>query len=250
MDSAEIFKVRSLIRTLHEFYGKQCQDSMLDIYVFALADYDFNVVQTALKNIVKTAKFMPRPAEIIELIMQFQGQGAQDIERQKAILEFKASSAFRELMAHLDVGQDIVSDDWRFVFAVRVAFGSLLELAQSEEGNVWLEKKFVKAYLLADDPSRCGHVLGGMYHNTSDPRVRYIGNKDKCKEIAQEFYSDRGMRPRLPTDNVKLLGQNRYALSYKDITLNTTDDDEYVSKEELVKGIKQIQEAFGCAQKL
>ena len=232
MTSSEVIKIKGHVRSLYEFYGKraECTEDALHIYVEALLDYDFRYVEHALKEIVKVATFMPKPSEVINLVQQIQGSSPSDEK-----LELYAGVLFRELMKGLDIGQDIVSDDWRFVYAVRMAFTSLLNLGRSTEDDHWLEKKFVKAYMTADNPNIFGNVLGGMFHNTKDPRVRYIGNKAKCEQIAREFYGERGMSPRIarPTPKPQLAFKQQKQLELK-------HKDEYVNVDEVKGFIKQL----------
>lgn len=249
MTKTEFLKIKGRIYLLFDFYGKPCSDDLLDIYMYALSDYDYDLLETSIKETVKTYKFLPKPSEIIDVIKKLTKQTEQDEERQKSILEFKASNAFRKLMRNLDVGEDIVCTDWRIVWAVRLAFGSVMELAKSKEGNPWLEKKFIKAYLLAESPTKCGYILGGIYHKTKDPRVRFLGEYEACSKIANDFYNASGQTPRLPLQKEKKLLANPRTLhiNYKNqnqLSIEKNKDNDLVSRDEVLKGIEKIKEIF------
>jgi hypothetical protein len=64
-DRPEFLKI---VTAMSEMYQRDCSAAVIDLYFQALSDLAIEQVEAAVVSLLKTAKFMPRPAEIREII--------------------------------------------------------------------------------------------------------------------------------------------------------------------------------------
>ena len=209
---------------------KPLSEEAVNVYFDSLVEYPLSVVLTGLRQAVKGAKFMPKPADVIEAIKNLTGQN-------KEQLEAKAQVAFKEISRNINIGCDYVFEDARAASAFKRAFGSLVEYGKEPENNTWLEKRFVDAYT-SPYLENTGNILGGLYAYTDDPMVRFIGDYDRCLEIVNNSENYQGKHPRLPEDPRKVI-----KIEYKG------DNSPVINKEEFERGLRQIFETCGLVNR-
>lgn len=68
MKTEDVPKFAQLLLVMGEVYSEQVSDTRLEAYRLVLGDYEFSVVEAAMRRAMRTLKFFPKPAEIVELI--------------------------------------------------------------------------------------------------------------------------------------------------------------------------------------
>ena len=208
---------------------KPLSEEAVNVYFDSLVEYPLSVVLTGLRLAVKGAKFMPKPADVIEAIKNLTGQN-------KEQLEAKAHVVFKEISRNINIGCDYVFEDARAASAFKQAFGSIVEYGKKTEEDTWLEKRFVEAYA-SPYLENTGNILGGLYAYTNDPMVRIVGDYDRCLEIVNTSEKYQGKHPRLPEDPRKII-----KIEYKG------DNSPTISKDEFERGMRQIFETCGIVR--
>ena len=177
---------------LFDAYGYRPSASQLVTAQEALSIYDINDIERAVNQAIRTLKYVPKIADIVEII---EGKN-EDI---KARLENKAVQIYNKILRCLG-GYDVVIEDPRACYALSTAFGSIRSLSARPDNDYANQKDkeaFVKAYVTAPDTlSGISHVFDGYKGTDGSPLVRFIGNNSECKRIADNHYAKQGIKPR------------------------------------------------------
>ena len=98
MEKAKDWKVFfGLMGLLDETFTKESSKLRTDIYFGSLADFDIEQIQKAVAVAIKTLKFYPKPAELLEIIC--------------GSVEDRAEIAWMAVVEHLDSGASVIFDD-------------------------------------------------------------------------------------------------------------------------------------------
>lgn len=68
MKTEDVPKFAQLLLVMGEVYSEQVSDTRLEAYRLVLGDYEFSAIEAAMQRAMRTLKFFPKPAEIVEMI--------------------------------------------------------------------------------------------------------------------------------------------------------------------------------------
>ena len=127
------------------------------------------------------------------------GKNAESLQ----LLESDALRIYNQILRGIVGGcYDFVIEDPRACHAIRIAFGSLRALASLPDNDYINQKDkeaFVKAYVTAPNAlNDVNHVFECYRGTDGSPLVRFIGNWDNCKKLADDYYLNQGAKPRYP----------------------------------------------------
>jgi hypothetical protein len=105
---------------LEEVFGKDLNPQLVEIYFRALADFSIDRIAAAVEEAVRTLKFFPKPAELIELI-----EGSPDDQAEHAFGQFWLAVTRCGTYRSLYCEDDVLAE------TVRRLYGSL-----AEAGNI------------------------------------------------------------------------------------------------------------------
>ncbi len=151
----------------------------------------------------------PYPADLADLLKEIIGEDHDALVRRGVV-------SFRKLRAHNDCAHDLICDDWRAVYAVNTAFGSLYEFYQDFEDLNWRQKRYSEAYASVDylqqHTVRKEFLLSGTRKvlNEGFRRAVFLGDYDRCMQLlyslpnASDYRApaDPRLRAQLPAPNV------------------------------------------------
>lgn len=123
----------NLIRGMGRTFGNEPDQCVLDAYWVALRDWELDEFEQACGHLLKTAKFMPRPADFDEL---------------RRASRLTSGEAWAEVLDHARNGyrDEPGPQDPRIVAAVR-AIGGYQAIAMSRTDQTqFLEKRFAEHY--------------------------------------------------------------------------------------------------------
>lgn len=121
----------------------------------------------------------------------------------QSALEAKANGWYNLLNSDIDAGAEYVVSDARAAFAFKQCFVNIQEFGRHPlSADPFDRKAFVKAYVEAD-PAWIGrgddaHVIHGLYRDTPNPKVKYVGSHEACRKLALAYFGTTGQAPRLP----------------------------------------------------
>ena len=177
---------------LFDAYGYRPSASQTITAQEALSIYDIRDIENAINQAIRTLKYVPKIADIVEII---EGKN-EDI---KARLESKATQVYNKILRCLG-GYDVVIEDPRACYALSAAFGSLRWLSSRPDNDYANQKDkeaFVNAYVTAPNTlNDINHVFECYYGTDGSPLVSFIGNWVNCKKLADDFYLKQGVKPR------------------------------------------------------
>ena len=131
-------KEELILKTLHlwgELYNKQITPAVESVWVGLLKGYPLDDLKRAFEKVIKTCKFFPTPAEVIEM---FEGT-----EEERALVAFdKLKTAIQKHGAYTSVK----FDDPAIHTAIEM-LGGWVEVCFSDER--FLENRFKQAYRVA-----------------------------------------------------------------------------------------------------
>lgn len=180
-------------------YNKIPSDQTLKLVFQSLVDFKIEDIERALALTIKTSKFAPTVADVVEQIKRIYGLDDE-------VLKIKANKWYNALCADIDSYADIITDDPRAVFAFKQCFNTVCEFGtHSAKADPFDRKAFIDSYVNARGYDTKACCLGGYFHGNTNPRVRYIGDYNTCRKLAHDHYSVIEKMPRLPlkTDTVK-----------------------------------------------
>lgn len=158
--------------------------TILKTYAVALEPYGDDAVQAALLKALRTKfDYKPTPGDIAELIRDTLGVS-------KAQLKRAGSSRYLAL-AGMSLGPDLITEDWRVVYAISTAFGSLFGFARDQSPEYTRKREFVEAYAAVsyEDSFK---VKKEYYLKGYAPRsgfgqrhVSFLGDYQTCVAIAK-----------------------------------------------------------------
>ena len=131
-----------LVTTL-EVMGIKPTKDQLRLYVRALEPFNDHVRKAAIDAVAMTLSKRPLPADFANAAKQICGVDTESLKRRGVV-------QFNKL---LEIGSDtrcVLCDDWRVVYSVNKAFGSLSMFFNSTEEKVWTQKRFAEAYASVD----------------------------------------------------------------------------------------------------
>ncbi len=176
-------------------FNKTPNDQTLKLVFQSLADFKIEDIERALAMTLRSSKFAPTVADVVEQIKII--YGANDEQ-----LRIKANHWYNALSADIDSYADIITDDPRAVFAFKQCFNSVIEFGcHSAKADVFDRKAFVESYVNARNYDKNACCLHGAFHDNGHPRVRFIGDHKRCVKLANEYYSSIQYVPRLPRFN-------------------------------------------------
>lgn len=220
-------------------------------------EFPLELVRKGLSRVVATSEFMPSPAQVVNVIKEIYGED-------EASLQLKADTWYSKLNKDFSMGHDIITDDRRAVVAFKQCFKDMREFGSHPlSADPFDRKAFVKAYMQVkdcwirdgknteDDFEQLNHIRG-IYSYEERMSVRFIGDLEKCKQIAKTVYLNK--RPRYITlialqehEQLTRIAQERSQRAL--LTMNGTDVpkeetnqsmNEYVSKEENLKNLQEV----------
>lgn len=178
------------------------------------------VNQAAMSSLWKFNR-RPYPADVANLLKQIIGEDHESLMRRGVV-------SFRTLLEHNDCANDLICDDWRAVYAIKHAFGSLYQFYQNFEDLNWRQKRFAEAYACVDyleqNTVNKEFLLKGTSNvlNESFRRTKFLGDYDQCMSLLQSLPNASDYRapadPRVlaslpPVDNYQVLSEEEVAKS-------------------------------------
>lgn len=227
-------------------YSKEVTDAEVRIVFSTLRDYSFYDVSRALSYIVGNSKDIPVPKMIKDTIKMFRHEDS-------ASLELKANKWLADLAKDFSIGHDIICSDTRAVIAFKTIYNNVRQYnSVSKNNEPFLKKAFIENYVNVADGyiDKCdyeqGNQIRGIYAHTFNPLVRFIGDIERCKQIAKIVYADK--RPRYTTLNdiariaLKRSQNEKLALSGTDVPQSEKNAsmDEYVDMETIQKEMENL----------
>ena len=196
MTAKDLPKFAVLWNQLYESYGVKASDNQVRTAFQVMLDFEFCQIKQAIAYLLRTSHFLPRIADVVDVI---KGKNSET----KSLLEAQALQAYNKILRGIaGGGYDLVIADDKACYALCVAFGSAKALASrpdNDYANVKDKESFVKAYVAApDSPSDITHVFDGYKGTDGSPLVRFIGDWNICKKLADEYYAKQGVNPRYP----------------------------------------------------
>lgn len=199
MTTNDLPKFIKIWSNVQGMFNKVPSDQTLKLIFQSLADFKIEDIERALALTLRTSKFAPTIADVVEQIKRMYGVDDE-------LLKIKANKWYNALNADIDSYADIITDDPRAVFAFEQCFNTICEYGtHSAKSDPFDRKAFIDSYVNARGFDTKACCLGGFFHSNGRPRVRYIGDYNTCRKLAHDYYSMIGSAPRLPlkTDTVK-----------------------------------------------
>jgi len=123
------------ITVLSEMHNKKPSEALQMIYIKVLQGFEYKQLEAAFDSIVKTAKFFPKPVEIINLIT-----GGQ--EDRSLTAWYKVSTAIKKHghYSTIDFGDPLI------VRAITLLGGWSQICGTNSDDMVWVQKEFERVY--------------------------------------------------------------------------------------------------------
>lgn len=176
-------------------------------FLSSRVECDLAVFREALAELLDEHEFPLKYAHVVKKVRELQGGG----EMTQSRAEFRGAMEYANVLQSLHWGcQVVVIGDAPMAAAVRGAFGSLRQLAESpREGEDFRRARFIKCYAQALMDSGAGHD-GDRIHllgNPSErPLVGYLGDARGAEAIARsEGFRRDFPNARLPGDKVVMI---------------------------------------------
>lgn len=140
------------LTTLAEIHNKKLSESVTTVYLKILKDYDHNQLEIAFDSLLKTARFFPKPVEILESIVG----GKED---RSLIAWMKVISAVRKYgyYSSIDFGDPLIVRSITMIGSWK----TICETLSTE--MVWIQKEFERVYknlILSRYPGKNTVVVG------------------------------------------------------------------------------------------
>lgn len=211
MNEDNAFKLSELIVRMGVFYKTPVNELAMRAYISVMQPFPVERCADAICALMEKSVFMPKPCEI----RQWLEDHTPGYESDSA----GAVRQFRSFLTSIDSGSDYIFDDVLIPFAIRDAFGSLVQLTTTRLDDEACVAKFRDAYeaqLMHHDFTRdneFSHVLEGRYHGR-DPIYRFVGDYEVCRAIAKKVDPYSGRLPSPPMEpeptNVLPLQKEQY----------------------------------------
>lgn len=231
-------------------YMKEPNDTSLMLCFNAFKEFSFEDFQKGIQLFISESTEAPVPANVKLAILKVR-------KEDKGSLEIKANKFYLDLSNGFSVGHDIITDDQRAVLAFKQVYRTVQSFnSVRSTDEPFRRKEFIKAYVEArkewldsDDIQRLNWIKG-IYANSTNPLVRFIGDVEKCKRIAKEIYKYK--RPRYTTlDDMARIALKRSQIEkielsdthVPQITENSSTS-EYVDMETIQKDMEKLVAMF------
>ena len=179
-----------------QFFRQEPTKHQTKLAFNALIGHDFEDLENAINDYCVSNSYLDQNP-LPKLLERMTSGSNEDLKAQ-------AVRIYGEILHNLG-GSDLVIASRRGAFALKKAFGSLARLAKSPD-NEYQNSKDQQAYITAflsaksQDLENLQFVFRGTANNGSTPNVRFIGNYDKCLELARAYYEPLGYRPSYPLE--------------------------------------------------
>lgn len=190
----ESFKAFAAVWTnLYLAYGRSVTDDLIRIAARNFVGQDSDAIWQAVQEFQRDNETLPQnPIPVILRLMR----------QKNGVTEEQALKVYRKLLHCARF--DVVFSDRRAAYAVSKVFGTVNALGMRPDNdycNTKDQKDFISAYLDAkpQDLVNAPEVIQGS-NDKQSPLVRFIGDYFECKKIAEVFYSNLGIKPRLYDD--------------------------------------------------
>lgn len=134
---------QDLVHALQSMGVTDLTADKLGDYVNALAPFPDDVKKAAIDTVLWTSTKRPLPGDFGTTAKKVAGVDQSSLSR-RAVVQFN------KLLALENDIRSVLCDDWRVVYAVKEAFGSLKMFFNSCDGVVWMQKRFCEAYASVD----------------------------------------------------------------------------------------------------
>lgn len=163
-----------------------------------LGEYSLQQITTAIALRCKEPKEFPPTAGEVKAIIDRQNGGTGE---QSATL--KAEQVLRELDAKANSADDWIIADKKAAATIQSVFSSPQAFSKSSFDDFTKERKrneFIKKYILFTEQeiTNAPQHFGGIYADSDDPLVTFLGDYQECLKVANEFYQ--GKHPRYKPD--------------------------------------------------
>jgi hypothetical protein len=158
-----IIKYMTILADLHK---RDLSEALLNVYIKILEKYDYKQIEDALIEIVSTAKFFPKPAEILEAL-----HGSKE---DRALMSWmKVRDAIRKYghYSSIDFGDPII------VKAISQIGGWQKLCSTLTDEMIWMQKEFERIYK---------NLVVSNYHGTDTIVVGYIERKNLLNGFEKE----------------------------------------------------------------
>jgi hypothetical protein len=128
-------RFRNVISGMGRMYGADPDDLVLDAYWIALSDWGFEDFQAAAQRLMKTSKFMPRPADF------------EDLRKSGRETAAEAWITARKHMVWGLHGYTLSADCPPLIAKIVHALGGANKIAMTNEGEIhFLERRFAQHF--------------------------------------------------------------------------------------------------------
>lgn len=152
-----------------ELYSFKLSEAVIEIYYDVLKEYEFDVVKKSIYELIKTSKFMPKPAEILEQI-----NGNPD---EKALIAWQKVMKAIETQGYYET----VRFDDVVISACVKELGGWTWLCEQEKSQLaFIEKRFKDIYTLRSkvDTQDNGLLIGSHdAKNANDGHFAYLSEE-------------------------------------------------------------------------
>lgn len=157
---------------------------ILKTFGLALEPYDDDVVQRALLKALRTKfDYKPTPGDLAEIVRESLGVSKAQIKRD--------GSCRYLTLTGMTLGNDLITDDWRVVYAIKKAFGSLYGFAKDQSPDHLRKRDFVEAYSAVSYEDSFNlpkeYYLKGYAQKSGfgQRHVSFLGDYQACLSIAK-----------------------------------------------------------------
>lgn len=177
-----VLMVNNVITDLGETTKSQV---ILKTYAMALEPYGDEAIQAALLKALRTKfDYKPTPGDIAELVRESLGVSKAQLKRDGGCRYLTLSG--------MSLGYDLITDDWRVVYAIKKAFGSLYGFAKDQTPDHLRKREFVDAYCAVcyedsfSTPKE--YYLKGYAQKsgTGQRHLSFLGDYQACLNIAKQ----------------------------------------------------------------
>jgi hypothetical protein len=130
-----------LMALLAETFDKDFTVQRVEIYARALAEYSIEVIAAAVDAAIRTLKFFPKPAELIELI-----EGSPDDQAEHAWMQFWAALTRGGTYRSLYCEDGVVAETIRRLYGTWADAGNIPRPEADAPGHQIHHKNFVSTY--------------------------------------------------------------------------------------------------------
>lgn len=185
MTDEERTKVNDAWSTLMGMFKKEATDNEMELVFRAFDSFTPDEVKDAIGEYLRSGKYAPVPADIIEIIKRRKGLD-------KASLEIAADKWFNNFVASVSFRCDNVTTDERAVAAFYIAFGSLSHfgaLSSNADKTEIYKANFRRVYVNVGEADI--RAAGNVIYGEVDPvenTVQLLGNRKEAKALVPILY--------------------------------------------------------------